>query len=260
MNNEIILWVLVGFAAGFALEFLVDWFWWRRKLRRSDTRHAQSESMLREQVEEVEHLRFQIAKFDGAFDEYEKYNKQLEYELETAKLEMAELRVQGEASDARARQFQSDAVVLRRQLKQMRSEGSSASQSADVDRQVARYKRALYDSVSENKRLAGQLREVESKLHGQDDALLTLNGAEEIYKPVEIASELVHGDQLEKISGIGSVYADRLRAAGIRTFADLSRMRAERLTDIIQPKKWQQIEPDRWIAEAADFAGGNGEY
>ncbi len=251
MNNEIILWVLVGFAAGFLLEYLIDLFWHRRKLRRVETRHLQSESMLREQVEEVEHLRFQITKFDGAFDEYEKYNKQLEYELETAKLEMSELRVQSEASDARARQFQSDSVVLRRQLKQLRAEANSGS--PDADRQIARYKRALYDSVSENKRLASQLRDVKAQLHGQDDAMLTLNGAEEIYKPVELS-----GDPLEKISGIGNVYADRLRAAGIRTFDDLSRMRAERLTDIIQPKKWQQIEPDRWIAEAADFASVNG--
>lgn len=257
MDTLIIVWALGGFLAGFFIEYLIDVFWWRRRMRRANVRGEQAEALLREQVEEVEYLRFQLAKFNESFDEYDRYTKKLEYDLESKRVELDDLRVQHEASDARSRQFQADVVQLRRQVEQQ----TRPEEIGDVERQVARYKRALYDSVNENRRLASQLRDAEGRLAALQggDASLLINetDADEAYKPVEAGLLTTDGDPLEKINGIGNVYADRLRAAGIRTFADLSRMRAERLTDIIQPQKWQQIEPDRWIAEAADYASLN---
>ena len=246
------IWAFGGFLAGFLLEYLVDLFWWRRKLRRANLRNRQAESTLREQVGEIDYLRQQLARFNSSFDEYEKYIKRLEYELESAQLEIGELRVQSEASGERARQFQSDSVTLRQQLQQRRGRSKT-----EINRQLAHYKQALHEKVNENKALAASLHQAELKLaqtrNGRGDLVERNLLDEEVYKPVESGANSDEPDALEKINGIGHVYAERLRAAGIRTFADLARMRAERLTDIIQPQKWQKIEPSRWIAEAADF-------
>jgi predicted flap endonuclease-1-like 5' DNA nuclease len=61
-------------------------------------------------------------------------------------------------------------------------------------------------------------------------------------------------DQLEDIKGIGTVFARKLKAAGITTFEQLARTPAERIREIIQPQEWQKIEPEAWIIEAKAMA------
>jgi predicted flap endonuclease-1-like 5' DNA nuclease len=68
------------------------------------------------------------------------------------------------------------------------------------------------------------------------------------------ARVLANPDHLEDINGIGEEYAQRLNQAGIYTFAQLVEAGPERLRQIIDPEKWQKIEPERWIAEARQFA------
>ncbi len=78
---------------------------------------------------------------------------------------------------------------------------------------------------------------------------------EVVFKEVAVIKEK---DQLEKIKGIGKVFAGRLNEAGVFTFADLAALSAERAHEIINPEEWQAIEPDEWIAEAAQFAAKKG--
>lgn len=61
-------------------------------------------------------------------------------------------------------------------------------------------------------------------------------------------------DDLELIDGIGPVFERKLYAAGIKTFAQLAMLPPDRVREIIAPKNWQKIEPEKWIAEAAEFA------
>jgi predicted flap endonuclease-1-like 5' DNA nuclease len=68
------------------------------------------------------------------------------------------------------------------------------------------------------------------------------------------ASLPVAPDPLVAINGIGPVFERRLKAAGILTLRDLASQTPERLREIIAPAKWQKIEPEAWIAEAAEFA------
>ena len=161
----------------------------------------------------------------------------------------------------RARQYQADGATLRKQLQKAQA-SSESGDMAEAKRKLARYKRALYDAVNENKQLTKQLRNLDTTAGPQNG-----NGALaaiETYKSLDSSHSTTAGqdetvnDPLEEIEGIGPVYADKLRAAGIRTFTDLARMGAERLTDIIKPNRWQHIEPDRWIAEAATYARGGG--
>ncbi len=61
-------------------------------------------------------------------------------------------------------------------------------------------------------------------------------------------------DKLENVTGIGPVFAKRLNEAGIYTFADLAALTPENVHEIIGPEDWQKIEPEAWLAEAAQLA------
>lgn len=63
-------------------------------------------------------------------------------------------------------------------------------------------------------------------------------------------------DKLENIWGIGPIYAQRLREAGILTFSDLATTTAERIIEIVSPTASSprpDVEP--WLTQAAEFAG-----
>ncbi|MCG3146005.1 MAG: hypothetical protein HONDAALG_03804 [Gammaproteobacteria bacterium] len=56
------------------------------------------------------------------------------------------------------------------------------------------------------------------------------------------------------IDGIGRVYEQKLNRAGVYTYAKLASMSARRITEIIQPREWQKIEPEKWAREAEKLA------
>jgi predicted flap endonuclease-1-like 5' DNA nuclease len=58
-------------------------------------------------------------------------------------------------------------------------------------------------------------------------------------------------DPLEVIEGIGPIYADRLRQAGIRTFAALAEAAVDDLRAITGSTRW---DPAEWIAQARKLA------
>lgn len=70
------------------------------------------------------------------------------------------------------------------------------------------------------------------------------------------ASTLDPSDPLEKIEGIGQVYQAKLYEAGIKTFAQLAAASPSRITEIIEPQNWQQIDVMKWRREAALYASG----
>lgn len=57
-------------------------------------------------------------------------------------------------------------------------------------------------------------------------------------------------DDLQRINGIGPVFARRLKEAGILTFSDLAQQAPESLKEIVGLKSMQLADPERWIAEA----------
>ena len=98
--------------------------------------------------------------------------------------------------------------------------------------------------------LKAENRELRAQLPtGGDVAVIAANGT---------ATVSVSEDRLQDISGIGNVFARRLNEAGVHTFGQLAAMPAERLTDIVQAKAWQTIEPEKWVTEAALRANGGG--
>ncbi|MCX7670892.1 MAG: DUF4332 domain-containing protein, partial [Anaerolineae bacterium] len=63
-------------------------------------------------------------------------------------------------------------------------------------------------------------------------------------------------DDLSRIEGIGPVYAAKLRAAGITTFAQLAEADDARLAAIIQAPSWRKIDYASWREQARLIATG----
>lgn len=71
----------------------------------------------------------------------------------------------------------------------------------------------------------------------------------------ELAAKIpTEKDRLERVKGIGAVFAKRLNDAGIHTFAQLSEQSPERVREIINPEEWQKIEPESWVSQAKTLA------
>lgn len=71
----------------------------------------------------------------------------------------------------------------------------------------------------------------------------------------ELAGKIpMEKDRLERVKGIGAIFAKRLNEAGIYTFDQLAAQTPGRIREIIQPKDWQKIEPEKWIAQAKEMA------
>ena len=119
------------------------------------------------------------------------------------------------------------------------------------------YWRRKGDGTAVDPKWPAQLNQAESKIQElQRQLQAALNREPEIIiKEVAVVKEK---DRLEKIHGIGKVFARRFNEAGVVTFADLAALSPERTHEIINPEEWQAIEPEAWIAEASQIAEAQG--
>ena len=65
------------------------------------------------------------------------------------------------------------------------------------------------------------------------------------------------GDDLTRLEGIGPTYAQKLRGAGITSFAQLAESDEDSLAAIINAPSWQQVNYGAWIAQADLAAAGD---
>jgi predicted flap endonuclease-1-like 5' DNA nuclease len=96
----------------------------------------------------------------------------------------------------------------------------------------------------------GELKEQLARLSEQTDSQMTAANSEKAD---------TERDRLERIKGIGPAFAQRLRKAGITTFAQLAQLSPERIVEIIHPEPRQAIDPASWIAQAKELAPKNQE-
>ncbi|NJM06594.1 hypothetical protein HC891_11005 [Candidatus Gracilibacteria bacterium] len=66
------------------------------------------------------------------------------------------------------------------------------------------------------------------------------------------------GDALIDIDGIGPIYDQRLRAAGITTFAELLATDDERIREIVRARSWQALDLASWKEQARVMMSGQG--
>ena len=64
----------------------------------------------------------------------------------------------------------------------------------------------------------------------------------------EKGEQIVAADDLTEIKGIGPVFAERLRQAGITTFADVAKTSADQLREVTHATS--VANPDEWIEQA----------
>ncbi|MBS1720203.1 MAG: hypothetical protein JST35_07140 [Armatimonadetes bacterium] len=113
----------------------------------------------------------------------------------------------------------------------------------------------------------GEREALNLKLNGANDTIAQLRGELEAVNAAFASAKAELGtvraqlpstgdvrDDLEEIDGIGPVFERKLYDAGIFTFAQLAATSPAKITEIIKPQNWQRIEPDKWIAESAEFA------
>jgi predicted flap endonuclease-1-like 5' DNA nuclease len=76
----------------------------------------------------------------------------------------------------------------------------------------------------------------------------------------EVVKEVLkEKDHLERIRGIGPVFARRFQEAGVHTFAQLAALAPDRAREVVAVENWQAVDPDSWIAQAREFAHGSSE-
>ena len=81
-----------------------------------------------------------------------------------------------------------------------------------------------------------------------------LNREPEIIVKEVVKEVMLKADRLQKLHGIGDVFARRFNEAGVFTFVQLAALAPERAREIINPEEWQAIDPEHWIEEAKQFA------
>ena len=98
-----------------------------------------------------------------------------------------------------------------------------------------------------------------NKLERQDDLPLTRGGAGITDGITDgTASDVAAGedapDKLQRIKGIGPVFAQRLNEAGVYTFAQLAATPPDTIVEAVQAQEWQAVDPASWIAAARELA------
>ncbi len=107
--------------------------------------------------------------------------------------------------------------------------------------------KAAAQQMTDAQVLGKKLVEMQSRLQESEKQRETL---QEKMTAVQHTLDYTGKNQLQLIQGIGPAYARRLNEAGILTLEDLAQCTPEQITGIVQPKKWQHIEPTEWIREA----------
>lgn len=89
----------------------------------------------------------------------------------------------------------------------------------------------------------------------RDDLSLKLQDALTQTPTSPTRSDNVEVDDLLAITGIGPVYAAKLRTAGYRKFVDVAQATVEALADAIQAPAWRTPSYEEWITHAKQLAG-----
>jgi len=144
--------------------------------------------------------------------------------------------------------------------------GGSATSLVDREKQLNNL-RAQLDSVSaqhddlsirlaERDKEVGDLRaQLQAVIGERDDLTLKLHDALTQTATPATRSDNTEVDDLLAITGVGPVYAARLRAAGYSRFVDVAQTTAEALADVIKAPAWRTPNYEEWIAHARQLAG-----
>ncbi len=248
--------LLVGFIIGWIVEWAID-LWLRQ--RRTDAKIARLEELLREKDAELVKAQERAREVEARLEELEMGRDE---ETSAAPLELS-------ASDIHATEPGEEAAVVEEGpagISSLIEQGDDLASLPGVGPAYARLlKEAGVFTYEDLARLDEQdlrtLLSVRPSWEGFDVAACLAEarrraGLVEVETTHEEVSAAKGGtsrtawDDLTKVKGIGRTYAERLRSAGIRTFADLAVLNEEQLRRIIQPAAWQKVDLGSWIEQA----------
>lgn len=207
---------VAGILIGWLVEWVIDWLYWRRvyaDLRRQLQASQVASASVRDDSAEIEKLRQALSQAEAKANRSE-----MELTKQNATLQQVTM-------------AQTEVAQCRQQLSEVQAELNHCQTELT---EAETYRHKLATAEAEIDRLKAEL----TNLPAQG---------------MQVIEKVIVRDNLERINGIGPVFAQRLNKANILTFDQLAALSPERVNEIIAPQPWQQIDPDAWIAEAKAF-------
>ncbi|MBP8948744.1 MAG: hypothetical protein KBG73_07865 [Candidatus Promineofilum sp.] len=136
----------------------------------------------------------------------------------------------------------------RRLIRRRRSDGAAGYRSADVAVETeAKAKKPATEPVVKSAPTAEAKTKTKKGVEekGQQASAAKSKAAE---PATRTAAATLAADDLTEIKGIGPVFAERLRQAGITTFADVAQASADQLREVTHATS--VANPDEWIEQA----------
>ncbi|MEK7807446.1 MAG: helix-hairpin-helix domain-containing protein [Chloroflexota bacterium] len=229
---------------------------------------------LKSELSEVEHQRVRIADLESELNqlrarpaEVERpHPRAAELEAEVSRLGAIETDYEGQ----RRRIMELESQVERLRAKKKADKGST-KRLAELTAEVERLQNILSKHNQTVNDYEGEIEELRARNVEQDQVLDQLRVAqtEDERQLAAIESEIdrarVEAEKpkpapeqgLRMITGIGPVYAQRLKDAGIESYADLAKLTPQEVRDIMKVQKWQRLDADSWIAQAVELSGAH---
>ena len=229
---------------------------------------------LKSELSEVEHQRVRIADLESELNqlrarpaEVERpHPRAAELEAEVARLGAIETDYEGQ----RRRIMELESQVERLRAKKKADKGSP-KRLTELTAEVERLQNILSKHNQTVNDYEGEIEQLRERNLEQDRVLEKLRSAqtEDERQLAAIESEMdrarVEAEKpktaikrgFELISGIGPAYAQRLKEAGVESYADLAKLTSQEVRDITKVQKWQRLDADSWIAQAVELSGAH---
>lgn len=213
---------VAGVLAGWLIEWAVDWLYWRRVYADLQHKLTASEALLAQKKDS------DTVKVEA-----------LQRELTQAKAEVAR-HEQMAATTLPQEQYTAAQAALNQCQEELTETRTELNHYLEQFTEMQTYRDKLAAAEAEIGRLKVELTNRPGHV-------------------TQVVEKVIIKDNLERINGIGPVFARRFDQANVFTFSQLAALSPERIQEIIMPQPWQHIDPDAWIAEAKEFAESAGQ-
>lgn len=213
---------VAGVLAGWLIEWAVDWLYWRRVYADLQHKLTASEALLAQKKDS------DTVKVEA-----------LQRELAQTKAEVAR-HEQMAATTLPQEQYTAAQAALNQCQEELTETRTELNHYLEQFTEMQTYRDKLAAAEAEIGRLKAELTNRPGHV-------------------TQVVEKVIIKDNLERINGIGPVFARRFDKANVFTFSQLAALSPERIQEIIMPQPWQHIDPDAWIAEAKEFAESAGQ-
>lgn len=254
--NVVAFWALpvlvVGFLIGWLIEWLIDNQY--RRIRELD----QSLTESREALAANDEIAALIDAVQRILSEHEGEAERLRVEAQDKAAQLARLRTEVEQKEShledlrlKVGQKDSNLDLLKAEFDRVRTE--LEQKDANLVRLKAKFDLVRSELGQKEAHLNGLREEFDRVRSGLEQKAANLEQLESSYEWY-VAT---HPDDLTVIKGIGQVYQEKLRQAGIRTYEQLASTTAKYLREVLEAKNGNKPDPQEWIDRARKLVAQN---